>query len=134
MKTKTWVYLIIAASLFVNSQCKKDKNDTLIKAGYNVVDVDGNVYHTLIIGSQVWMVENLKTTKYNDATVIPFISEKSAWSDLQTSGSCYYNNTKTDHITEELQGCVDVFRYISNYEDREVYEKIRSDEIDILID
>ena len=98
MKTKTWVYLIIAASFFVNSQCKKDKNDTLIKAGYNVVDVDGNVYHTLIIGSQVWMVENLKTTKYNDATVIPFISEKSAWSDLQTSGSCYYNNTIFNQI------------------------------------
>lgn len=54
-----------------------------------VTDIDGNVYHTLILGTQIWMVENLKTTKYCNGNPIPYITN-----DLnQTSGAfCWYNN------------------------------------------
>jgi uncharacterized protein (TIGR02145 family) len=57
-----------------------------------VTDIDGNVYGTVSIGSQLWMAENLKTTKYNDGTPIPLVSENSSWANLTTPGYCFYDN------------------------------------------
>jgi uncharacterized protein (TIGR02145 family) len=57
-----------------------------------VTDIDGNVYDTVTIGKQEWMVENLKTTKYNDGKSIPLVTGSHAWSILTTPGFCWYNN------------------------------------------
>jgi uncharacterized protein (TIGR02145 family) len=58
----------------------------------SVIDIDSNVYKTILIGHQTWMAENLKAIRYNDSTAIPFIPKESDWSDLSTPGYCWYNN------------------------------------------
>jgi uncharacterized protein (TIGR02145 family) len=57
-----------------------------------VIDIEGNNYHFVTIGNQVWMSENLKTAKYNDGIVIPLITDNTAWKNLIAPGYCWYMN------------------------------------------
>ena len=57
-----------------------------------VTDIDGNIYYTVTIGTQIWMAENLKTTKLNDNTPIPLVTDDAIWGTTTTSGYCFYNN------------------------------------------
>jgi len=50
----------------------------------SVRDIDGNVYHTVAIGSQVWMIENLKVTKYRNGDQIPVNTDYTKWDSLKT--------------------------------------------------
>ena len=59
---------------------------------HQIADIDGNIYNSLIIGTQTWMIENLKTTKFNDDTVIPNVTNGTDWNILTTPGYCWYNN------------------------------------------
>jgi uncharacterized protein (TIGR02145 family)/uncharacterized repeat protein (TIGR02543 family) len=61
---------------------------------WEVRDRDGNSYDTVRIGAQTWMVQNLRTTKYNDGTPIPLREDPSQWGDLGslTGGYCWYGN------------------------------------------
>jgi uncharacterized protein (TIGR02145 family) len=69
--------------------------------GNNLVDIDGNSYKTVIIGSQCWMAENLKTSKYNDSTIISKVENNLMWSSQTTGAWCYYNN---DSLNFKLYG------------------------------
>jgi uncharacterized protein (TIGR02145 family) len=73
--------------------------DDLNNSSGTVTDADGNVYQTVKIGNQVWTAENLRTTKYNDGTSIPYVTNRATWGKLTTPGYCFYNNTtNTDSI------------------------------------
>jgi len=67
------------------------KKDGVSTTG-TVTDREGNVYKTVIIGTQVWMAENLKTTKYQNGDPIPQVLENTAWGALKTGACCWYNN------------------------------------------
>ncbi|MFZ4454969.1 MAG: fibrobacter succinogenes major paralogous domain-containing protein [Bacteroidales bacterium] len=63
-----------------------------------VTDIDGNVYHTIAIGTQTWMVENLKTTKYRNGSSIPNVTSSASWISLTTGAYCNYNNDATNAV------------------------------------
>lgn len=62
-----------------------------------ITDLDGNVYHSVTIGTQVWMVENLKTTKFRNGDPIPY------WTNVVSDGYCWYND---DIANKELYGAI----------------------------
>jgi len=59
-----------------------------------MTDQDGNVYKTITIGTQTWMAENLRTTKYRDGSSIPNVTYNTDWINLTTGAYCNYDNTK----------------------------------------
>jgi uncharacterized protein (TIGR02145 family) len=63
-----------------------------VAAGLRIKDIDGNVYKIVTIGSQIWMAENLKTTRYNNGTAIPNVTSDTEWSSLSTGAYCWHDN------------------------------------------
>jgi uncharacterized protein (TIGR02145 family) len=57
-----------------------------------VKDFDGNTYHTVKIGDQIWMVENLKTTHFRNGTAIPNVTDNNEWTSLKSPAYCTYQN------------------------------------------
>jgi uncharacterized protein (TIGR02145 family) len=55
-----------------------------------VTDIDGNIYHVVIIGNQKWLKENLKVQHFRDGTAIPYIADANVWTSMTTPGLCYY--------------------------------------------
>jgi len=61
--------------------------------GQTISDVDGNIYQIVTIGHQVWMAENLRTTRFNDGTAIKNITiPDEAWANTRHNAYCWYLN------------------------------------------
>jgi uncharacterized protein (TIGR02145 family) len=88
MKNKFWFYSLILVGLVVLicNSCKKEKDSP-----------SNLVKDTVTVGTQTWMVENLKTTRYNDGTAIPLVTKSVAWETLSTPGYCWYNNDESTY-------------------------------------
>jgi uncharacterized protein (TIGR02145 family) len=98
MKKIILIYPIIVPVLvlLLTTDCKKEDPATTPST---VTDIDGNTYNTITIGTQVWMKENLKTTKYNDGTAIPNITIGDVWNYLATGAYCDYDNIPGNSTT-----------------------------------
>ncbi len=57
-----------------------------------ISDIEGNQYKTVLIGSQCWMAENLKTTIYRDGNPIPNVTNGNEWTSLETGAYAWYDN------------------------------------------
>ena len=58
----------------------------------SITDIDGNIYHQVNIGTQVWMVENLKTTHYRNGDPITNVTDNNLWENLTSGAYCNYEN------------------------------------------
>lgn len=68
------------------SGCEKN-NDS-----YLPVDGDGNEYDTAVIGIQIWLKQNLKTTKYINGDPIINLTNDDDWGTTKTGAYCWYDN------------------------------------------
>jgi uncharacterized protein (TIGR02145 family) len=90
------LFLIIICLIFITG-CNVEINNPFIPVDDieimdSVSDIDGNVYHILTIDSVKWMVENLKTTHYNDSKSIPMVTVDKDWKEIHSAAYCWYNN------------------------------------------
>ena len=95
-------YLLFGQFLILLTGCEKSepKQTQYIKGQTGtVIDIEGNVYKTIEIGTQIWMAENLKTTLLNDSSsildncshIITVLND-TGYINVLTTGYCWYNN------------------------------------------
>lgn len=71
-----------------------NSNDGNYMADY--IGNDGQSYPTVKIGTQVWLAVNLAETKLRDGSLIPNVTDNSAWAALTTGARCAYNNLESN--------------------------------------
>ena len=113
MKIKKSFNMLIISGLvlLITSSCRKKENNIVIEPinfnpsiSYgNLTDQDGNTYKTVTLGTQTWMAENLRTTKYRNGDAITFISDNAEWINLTSGAFCYFNN---QNIYKNTFGCL----------------------------
>jgi uncharacterized protein (TIGR02145 family) len=85
--------------LFLISSCEKNTGNSDINPSVPVTDIDGNVYKTVTIGTQVWMRENLRVTRYRNGDVIPNVYDGGQWVALTTGAYATYGNISNEPAT-----------------------------------
>lgn len=100
------IMVVLIAVLFYG--CKKEEEPAPVnpyngrtfaifnpdKSYGTLTDIDDNIYKTITIGTQTWMAENLRTTRYRNGDPIPQIKQDEAWAGLIAGGFCNFNNTE----------------------------------------
>jgi uncharacterized protein (TIGR02145 family) len=103
-------FTVLTSVLFFLSNCAKDDNrktdnptngktTAVFKPGLpygKMTDQEGNTYRTIVIGTQTWMAENLRTTRYRNGQDITEKKDNSDWANLKTGVYC--NPVRIDSI------------------------------------
>ncbi len=112
-ENRIWFFLlvVIGFTMLFTTNCTKDDNtadnptngktSALFnpKLAYSTLtDQDGNSYKTIRIGTQTWMAENLRTTKYRNGEFIPEITDSIEWGNLKTGAYCNYENRNSTEM------------------------------------
>ncbi len=63
-----------------------------------VADIDGNRYLTVKLGTQTWMRENLRTSRYRNGDKIPEIPMDIDWAADSIGSWCWYDNSNFNDI------------------------------------
>ncbi len=93
--------LVIAIGLLFFFGCSDDKVSPDGDTPGKVVDVDDNVYQTVIIGNQEWMAENLRVTRYNNGDAIPTGLSDEDWEDTTAGAYAIYPHADVDGINSD---------------------------------
>jgi uncharacterized protein (TIGR02145 family) len=101
MKSRIWLISFIALFLLL-ARCENEKVLVVMNPWVtygSMTDKDGNTYKTIPIGTQTWMVRNLKTTKFSDGTAIPVVTDPVLWSNTTSPACCWQNNDPIRKVT-----------------------------------
>jgi uncharacterized protein (TIGR02145 family) len=86
------VYFVMAFAETLNDTVFGEEKAFYTHKTNSVPDVEGNYYNTVQIGKQVWLAEDLKTSRFNDGTLIPLVAESEQWGKMSTPAYCWYGN------------------------------------------
>jgi len=104
---KELTYYVKAFIIYDGMTLYSDNTVTLQYVGVvcppTVQDIDGNTYSTVQIGSQCWMKENLRTTRYkNGGTITDLSNSASMWTSTTSGASCYYDGNASNRTNYGL--------------------------------
>lgn len=96
LTTNTTYYVRAYATNSIGTSYGEEKTVVLYlnTPGPNVTDIDGNLYNSVKIGSQIWTTQNLKVIRYRNGNTIPNIPDVDVWKNLTIGSYCsFLNNT-----------------------------------------
>ena len=106
-------FIALAIYFLTLNACKKsNQNNLSITVDNTVKDIDGNIYHTIKIGNQTWMLENLKVTRYNNGDSIPYIAASTDWAVADRDAYCFQIFNSISY--KDTLGCFYTFKSITD--------------------
>jgi uncharacterized protein (TIGR02145 family) len=85
--------ILIALLYAISKLVSCDNSDgPSISEGEQITDIQGNLYRTVHIGKQQWMVDNLKTQKFSDNRELHHITNLNLWFSTDQPSYCSYQN------------------------------------------
>lgn len=92
-------FLFVFFSSCSSTEEEPQKSQFNAKLTYGTVtDVDGNVYKTIVIGTQTWMAENLRTSKFRDGSLITNVTDTAVWRTTKAGAWCDFNNDVSNGV------------------------------------